>query len=110
MQTVHVISVLAQCTALISVCEHLLDPILVEEQIMQNKLVAKVTQCPQCEVEVPRVPHPKELAELVEDARIRTIKAEKTSYWRQFEQGMLGRDAVLVLNSIADSAMDTQER
>lgn len=77
---------------------------------MQNKLVARVTHCPQCESEVPRVPHPKELAELAEDARIRTIKAEKTSYWRQFEQGMLGRDAVLVLNSIADTAMDTQER
>lgn len=77
---------------------------------MQNMLVAKATQCPNCETEVPRVPHPKELAELAEDARVRTIKAEKTSYWRQFEQGMLGRDAVLVLNSIADSAMDTQER
>ena len=77
---------------------------------MQNKLVAKVTHCPQCEGEVPRVPHPKELAEIAEDTRIRTIKAEKTSYWRQFEQGMLGRDAVLVLNSIADTAIDTQER
>ena len=70
----------------------------------------KATHCPQCDATVPRIPHPRELAEIAEEARIRTIKAEKTSYWRQFEQGMLGRDAVLVLNSIADTAMDTPER
>ena len=70
----------------------------------------KVTHCPECSTVVPRVPHPKELAEVAEEARIRTIKAEKTSYWKQFEQGMLGRDAVLILNSIADAAMDTPKR
>ena len=68
------------------------------------------SQCPQCEAEVPRVPHPKELAELAEEVRLRMIKAEKTSYWRQFEQGMLGRDAVLVLVNLADSVVDTPER
>ena len=56
------------------------------------------------------MPHPRELAELAEEVRIRMIKAEKTSYWRQFEQGMLGRDAVLVLINLADSIMDTSER
>ena len=68
------------------------------------------SMCPKCETEVPRVPHPKELAELAEAVRLRMIKAEKISYWRQFEQGMLGRDAVLVLINLADSVMDTPER
>ena len=67
-------------------------------------------RCPKCETEVPRVPHPKELAELAEDVRLRMLKAEKTSYWRQFEQGMLGRQAVLVLINLADTAMDEPDR
>ena len=41
---------------------------------------------------------------------MRVIKAEKTSYWRQFEQGMLGREAVRVLTNLADSVMDTSDR
>ena len=76
-------------------------------------LVASVKdtqQCPKCEAQVPRIPHPRELAELAEEVRQRMIKAERTSYWRQFEQGMLGRDAVLVLINIADTVMDTPER
>ena len=76
-------------------------------------LVASVKdtqQCPRCEAQVPRIPHPKELAELAEEVRQRMIKAERTSYWRQFEQGMLGRDAVLVLIHLADTVMDTPER
>lgn len=68
------------------------------------------SHCPKCETEVPRVPHPKELAELAEDVRLRMLKAEKTSYWRQFEQGMLGRQAVLVLINLADTAMDEPDR
>ena len=59
---------------------------------------------------MPRVPHPKELAELAEEVRLRMIKAEKTSYWRQFEQGMLGRQAVLALINLADVVMDTPDR
>ena len=76
-------------------------------------LVASVKdtqQCPKCETLVPRIPHPKELAELDEEVRQRMIKAERTSYWRQFEQGMLGRDAVLVLIHLADTVLDTPER
>ncbi len=66
--------------------------------------------CPNCDTRVPRVPHPKELAELTEEVRLRMLKAEKTSYWRQYEQGMLGRQAVLILNNLADIAVDTKDR
>lgn len=54
-----------------------------------------------------RVPNAKEVSELVEELRIRIIRAEKTSYWKQFEEGMLDRVAVLALNSIADTVADT---
>lgn len=64
------------------------------------------THCNDCNAKVPRALNHKELAELAEDVRIRIIRAEKTSYWKQFEEGMLDREAVVTLNNIADSAMD----
>lgn len=68
------------------------------------------SHCPQCEIEVPRVPNRKELSELAEEIRYMMIKAEKISYWRQFEQGMLSRDAVRVLINLADTVLDTPDR
>lgn len=62
--------------------------------------------CPDCNAVVPRVPNAKELAELAENMRIRIIRAEKTSYRKQFEEGMLDRVAVLALNSLADTVSD----
>ena len=64
------------------------------------------THCNTCNATVPRVPNHKELTELAEDARVKIIRAEKTSYWKQFEEGMLDKDSVVVLNNIADSAID----
>ncbi len=43
-----------------------------------------------------------------EEARMRLLKAEKTSYWRQFEHGMLSREAVRKLNDCVDSAADKE--
>ena len=51
---------------------------------------------------------PHELREMSEHARVRYLKAEKRSYWRQYEIGMLGRDAVRMLNAAADQAIDTE--
>ena len=81
-------------------------------QFPQDSFLAKslISHCPQCEIEVPRVPNRKELAELAEEVRSRMIKAERTSYWRQFEQGMLSRESVRVLTNLADTVMDTPDR
>ena len=38
------------------------------------------------------------------------IKSEKISYWRQFEQGLLSREAVRVLINLADTVLDTPDR
>ena len=62
--------------------------------------------CPSCNTVVPPVLKPKEIAEMGEEARQRYIKAERTSYWKQFEHGMLGREAVKLLQGVADSVMD----
>ena len=42
--------------------------------------------------------------------RSRIIKAEKTSYWRQYEQGMLSRESVRVLINLSDTVLDTPDR
>ncbi len=56
------------------------------------------------------MPNPKELSELSEEIRHMMVKAEKISYWRQFEHGMLSREAVRVLINHADTVLDTRNR
>ena len=68
-----------------------------------------MSHCPQCDTQVHRATNPKELAELVEEVRVHMLEAEKTSYWRQYEQGMLGRQAVLILINIANVVLDTRD-
>ena len=41
------------------------------------------------------------------DARRRFLHATKQSYWHQFEEGLLGHNAVTVLTSLVDNALDT---
>ena len=43
-------------------------------------------------------------------ARNSVLKAEKMSFWRQFERGVLCSDAVMVLCNIADTCMDKKGR
>lgn len=62
--------------------------------------------CPGCEHELPFVLRPNEIAELAAETRVRYLKAEKRSYWRQYEIGMLGRDGVRQLNALIDTAID----
>lgn len=47
---------------------------------------------------------------MANDGRVRLIKALKVSYWKQFEHGMLSREAVQALINLADTAMDEEER
>lgn len=68
------------------------------------------SHCPDCNAAVPRVPNTKELAELAEEMRVRIIRAEKTSYRKQFEEGMLDKVAVLALNSLADTVTDAPQK
>lgn len=66
--------------------------------------------CPQCEIDIPRVLNAMELEELAEEIRHMMIKSEKISYWKQFEHGVLSREAVRVLINLADTVLDTPDR
>lgn len=73
-------------------------------------MLVRHSTCPNCEASVPNEPSPKEFAEMAEDGRIRMIKAQKVSYWKQFEHGMLSREAVQSLSNLADTVSDIPER
>ena len=67
-------------------------------------------QCPNCDQKLASMLRPKEIQELREEVRQRIIKAEKISYWKQFELGMLDREAVRVLLHTADTVIDQNNR
>jgi sodium/hydrogen exchanger 10/11 len=73
---------------------------------MTSELSLQSTCCPKCDHTMPHIFRPEELSEIEDDARIRFLKATQRCYWRQYEHGMLGRDAVRVLTSSADHAID----
>ncbi|XP_068761684.1 sperm-specific sodium:proton exchanger-like [Montipora capricornis] len=79
------------------------------EHAEETPLLLRLSTCPNCESSVPNEPSPKEFAEMANDGRVRLIKALKVSYWKQFEHGMLSREAVQSLINLADTAMDEEE-
>ncbi|XP_041472513.1 sodium/hydrogen exchanger 10-like [Lytechinus variegatus] len=66
--------------------------------------------CPGCKAMVPNEPSHKEFADMMEEARLRMLKAEKISYWKQFEHGMLAREAVRLLVQHAEVAADQKDQ
>lgn len=63
--------------------------------------------CPECNHSMPVQLRTEELVEMRNDVRVRFLKAMQRSYWRQYEHGLLSRDAVRVLTNAADHAIDT---
>ena len=41
---------------------------------------------------------------------MRILKAERASYWTQYEESTLDREAVLILTNLVDTVMDTPDR
>ncbi|XP_041965553.1 sodium/hydrogen exchanger 10-like isoform X1 [Alosa sapidissima] len=67
---------------------------------------ARVTKCPDCENNIPYVPSQREREDMMEEARMRVLKAQKTSYWKQYSSGMLNRQAARTLINTADNMSD----
>ncbi|KAL5006670.1 hypothetical protein ScPMuIL_015476 [Solemya velum] len=62
--------------------------------------------CPECDTKLPIQYTRKELCDMTNEAILRMLKAEKMSYWRQFEQGMLSREATRKLQECTEVAAD----
>ncbi|XP_071957219.1 sperm-specific sodium:proton exchanger-like isoform X2 [Antedon mediterranea] len=67
------------------------------------------SKCPSCKTLVPNEPSKKEYDDMSEEARLRMLKAERISYWKQFEHGMLSREATRVLVGCTESAADVHD-
>ncbi|XP_022089278.1 sodium/hydrogen exchanger 10-like [Acanthaster planci] len=82
-----------------------------EEEGMSKEamsLAQRFSVCPSCHTDVPNEPSPLEYAEMMDEARLRMLKAEQVSYWKQFEHGMLSREAVRVLVGYTETAADEE--
>ncbi|XP_023229059.1 sodium/hydrogen exchanger 10-like [Centruroides sculpturatus] len=64
------------------------------------------SMCPDCNNSHVVEPSAKELEEMSNEANLRMLAAQKVSYWRQFDHGLLGQDTVLALIGAADVAAD----
>ncbi|XP_020311239.2 sodium/hydrogen exchanger 10 [Oncorhynchus tshawytscha] len=67
---------------------------------------ARMTKCPDCDRDIPYAPSPQELEDMMEEARMRILKAQKTSYWKQYSAGMLNREAARTLINTAENMTD----
>ncbi|XP_038047378.1 sodium/hydrogen exchanger 10-like [Patiria miniata] len=72
-------------------------------------LAQRSSVCPSCHTDVPNEPSPLEYAEMMDEARLRMLKAEQVSYWKQFEHGMLSREAVRMLVGYTETAADQED-
>ncbi|XP_075692983.1 sperm-specific sodium:proton exchanger-like isoform X2 [Rhinoderma darwinii] len=67
----------------------------------------RTVTCPDCQIEIPSNPSQRELEEMLEEARLRILKAEMTSFFKQYNSGMLNREATQTLVSAAESHVDS---
>lgn len=78
-----------------------------EEALVDESLDMRANAvCPDCDSQLPATYTRKELRDMTNEAILRMLKAERMSYWRQFEQGMLSREAVRKLQECTDIAAD----
>ncbi|XP_064635099.1 sperm-specific sodium:proton exchanger-like [Lineus longissimus] len=67
----------------------------------------RFSKCPECSHDVQSEPSVKEKEEMEEEARLRLLKAQKISYWKQFEHGLLSQEAVRKLIDQTETVADT---
>lgn len=72
--------------------------------------LSHVSLCPDCSEHHLCQPSQQEKDEMLNEARIRMISAQKVHYWRQFESGLLLRDSASVLVSAADAVADKPDQ
>lgn len=77
-----------------------------EDKDATNFAPLRYSMCPDCNNSHVVEPSAKELEEMSKEANLRMLAAQKVSYWRQFDHGLLGQDTVLTLIGAADVAAD----
>ncbi|XP_053385039.1 sodium/hydrogen exchanger 10-like isoform X1 [Mercenaria mercenaria] len=75
-------------------------------QVEDSLDIKQNTCCSECDAQLPPQYSRKELRDITNEAILRMLKAEKMSYWRQFEHGMLSREATRKLQECTEVAAD----
>ncbi|KAK9881861.1 hypothetical protein WA026_018061 [Henosepilachna vigintioctopunctata] len=65
--------------------------------------------CPDCHKEVSSQPTQKEIEEMRREARMRVLKAKKISYTKQYENGMLSKEAFATLTLAVEIAQNNED-
>ncbi|KAI4889848.1 hypothetical protein NFI96_010474 [Prochilodus magdalenae] len=86
---------------------HISDPYKIPDN-KQNieEFGPSASRCPDCDGTAPLVPLERHLDEMMEEARVRILKALKMSYWKQYSSGMLNREAARTLINTAEIMTD----
>lgn len=80
-----------------------------EEKTIYDIAKESTQTCPVCESALHNMLSPTDMINLGEDSRRRFLRAQKTSFWRQYEEGLLGRTAVQSLVAATDEAEDKRD-
>ncbi|XP_043921995.1 sodium/hydrogen exchanger 10 [Protopterus annectens] len=75
-------------------------------KIEEFSIVPRTGRCPDCDKTFTCEPSPHELADMMEEARLRILKVQKTSYWKQYNTGMLNRESARTLINMTESLTD----
>ncbi|XP_053882108.1 sodium/hydrogen exchanger 10-like [Malaclemys terrapin pileata] len=73
------------------------------EEVSQN---VRTLECPNCNEEISSETTPQQIADIVEEARLRLLRAQIASYQKQYHTGMLNEDAAQTLIDAAESYVD----
>lgn len=68
----------------------------------------RILYCSNCKKDVPQDLSPKEMKEVTKEVGIRILKAKKMAYSRQYENGMVSKEGIRILNQAIELALDTE--
>ncbi|XP_062823614.1 sodium/hydrogen exchanger 10 isoform X4 [Anolis carolinensis] len=75
------------------------------EEIRQ---LSKTLKCPDCDADIAFERSPQQIADIMEEARLRLLTAQIASYQKQYNSGMLNQEAAQTLIGAAESYVDIE--
>ncbi|XP_078538997.1 sperm-specific sodium:proton exchanger-like isoform X2 [Lissotriton helveticus] len=64
------------------------------------------SECPECQKNAPVEPNPSEIADMIDEARLRMLKAQLMSFWKQYNTGMLNRETTRILVNATENYVE----
>ncbi|XP_039394470.1 sodium/hydrogen exchanger 10-like isoform X3 [Mauremys reevesii] len=74
--------------------------------IEEASQIVRTLKCPDCNTDISDETTPQQIADILEEARLRLLTAQIASYQKQYHTGMLNQDAAQILIGAAESYVD----